>query len=482
MAVIDRIRARRTVADDDDSGESLRYDIDSLINQVNFLGHNYPMGLQTSLGGSGDEERPDTGFSALVQAAYRSGGPVFSCILARGLLFSEARFQWQRFNNGRPADLFGTPALSLLEEPWPRGTTGELLWRAEQDVSLGGNFFVRRSRDRLWRIRPDRVTIVLGSQMDVTDPTDAIDAEIVGYFYEAPKSEPMSLLPEEVAHWAPIPDPLANYRGMSWVSPLIKDVQADNDAVVHKGQFFRKGATVNIVVLPDASIDYDQFKKFRDDFADKHEGSINAYKTLFLGGGSRVEKLGSSMKDMEYKHLMGISETRIASAAGVPPIIAGFSEGLASATYSNYGMARRKFGDHWARPQWRSFAASVAHLLERPQGGVRLWYDDRDIAFLREDTGDEAKIRQTDAITLRQLIEAGYDPDAAATYVQTGNISVLFGEHSGNISVQLQPMDGSAGELEPVDGDEDDDDGADPDDVEPEPPGFGSDDDDEDDE
>ncbi|MGB5697221.1 MAG: hypothetical protein WBM46_16305, partial [Polyangiales bacterium] len=142
----------------------------------------------------------------------------------------------------------------------------------------------------------------------------------------------------------------------------------------------------------------------------------------------------------------GRGETRIAAAAGVPPIIAGFSEGLESATYSNYGQARRKFGDHYARPQWRSFAAAVSKLLPQPRGGVRLWYDDRDIAFLREDQGDEAKIRQTDAITVNTLITAGFEPDAVVSAVQTGNLATLAGQHTGLTSVQLVPPDTGQGQ------------------------------------
>ena len=128
---------------------SNRFSLDELIEQINFLGNNYPIGLQQTMT-TGDEEEADTSFIALTQNAYRSAGPVFACILARAMLFSEARFQWQRLENGRPGELFGTRSLRLLEKPWPNGTTGELLWRAEQDVSLAGNFFLRLHRGRLW--------------------------------------------------------------------------------------------------------------------------------------------------------------------------------------------------------------------------------------------------------------------------------------------------------------------------------------------
>jgi len=70
---------------------------------------------------------------------------------------------------------------------------------------------------------------------------------------------------------------------------------------------------------------------------------------------------------------------------------------------------------------------------------VRLWYDDRDIAFLREDMGDEANIRQTVASTIETLVRTGYAPDAAVAYANSGNPDALLGKHSGLMSVQLVP-------------------------------------------
>lgn len=434
MGLIERIRKPPAALP-----EAQRFGIGELLAQMSYLGNVYPLGLQQTLVG-GNTEDPDTGFVGVTRAAYQNAGPVFSCILARGMLFSEARFQFQRFDNGRPGNLFGNPSLGLLEEPWPNATTGELLWRAEQDVSLAGNFYLRLHRGRLWRLRPDYMHIVLGSRTDAEEPSTAIDAEVIGYMWGAPGERKTPLLPAEVAHWSPIPDPLANYRGQSWVTPIMREVTADNQATVHKQMFFQNGATPNLVVMPDATVDYEEFKAFQDDFRDQHEGVWNAYKTLFLGGGSTVQTVGSSMKDMDFRSIQGAGETRIAAAAGVPPIIAGFSEGLDSATYSNYGQARRKFGDHWARPQWRSFCAAVQKLLTVPPAS-RLWYDDRDIAFLREDQGDEADIRQRQAVTVMTLINAGYQPDAAVQAATTGNFEVLTGQHTGLTSVQLTPPD-----------------------------------------
>jgi hypothetical protein len=168
-------------------------------------------------------------------------------------------------------------------------------------------------------------------------------------------------------------------------------------------------------------------------------GVSNAYKTLFLAGGADVRVVGADLKQMDFKVTQGAGETRICAAGGVPPIIVGLSEGLQSATYSNYGMARRKFGDHWARPQWRSFCAAIGHLVNTPPD-ARLWYDDRDIAFLREDEKDLAEIQSLRVQMIVSLVTNGWDQDAAVQAVMNDDLMSLVGNHTGLYSVQLQSL------------------------------------------
>lgn len=382
-------------------------------------------------------EDVENSFVGYVNGAYKSDGVVFSTILARMLLFTEARFQFQQMRGGRPGDLFGSPELSILENPWPNGTTGELLAKMEQDVSLSGNAYVAREGNRLRRLRPDWVSIVLTAPAD-----EAVQSDIAGYLYRPggplSKAEAKLYLPNEIAHWSPIPDPDAQYRGMSWVTPVLLEIQSDKAATLHKKRFFDNGATPNLVVSFKESVTEEQFDEFMEALQTDHAGADNAYKTLFLAGGADVRVTGSDFKQMDFKAVQGASETRIAAAGGVPAIIVGLSEGLASATYSNYGMARRKFGDHWARPQWRSVCAALSSIIEIPRG-ARLWYDDRDIAFLREDQKDVAEIQAMNAQSIRSLVEAGYEPDAVAEAIVSDDLSLLIGNHTGVFSVQLQP-------------------------------------------
>lgn len=412
-----------------------------------FQGNLYPLGLNTSMNGQ-KEETPDGTFRSYVQAAYKANGPIFALVLARMLPFSEARFQWRRFEGGRPTALFGDPSLAILERPAPGQTTGNLLARMEQDVSLAGNSFTRRvmprgvrsEADYLVRLDPSWVTIALASRERSETPTEGGDVELVGYFYTpgGPGSgaEPMFLLPDEVAHYAPIPDPEAVFRGMSWITPVVRDVQGDKATTTHKLRFFENAATPNLAIKFDKSVQPDQVREFKAMLEENHRGAWNAYRTLYLGGGADPMVIGKDFQQLEFSVTQGAGETRIAAAAGVPPIIAGFSEGLRSATYSNYGQARRRFADGTLRPLWRDAAASLETVVDVPNG-AHLWYDDRDIAFLREDSKDEADTFNIKARAVRTLTDGGYEPGSVVAAVDTLDLSLL--EHTGLLSVQMQP-------------------------------------------
>lgn len=404
-----------------------------------YNGHLYQTtGLNTTLG-QHHEEIPNNfvGFAHLAN----SSPVLFACIATRMLLFSEARFQFRRFEQGRPGDLFGDDTLGLLERPWPNGTTGELLARMEQDVSLAGNFYATRVGDELRRLRPDWVTILRGARSD-TSPDDELNTELIGYAYTpggfGSTNDPTILSPRDVVHYSPYPDPEARFRGMSWVSPVLRELSAHQSATSHKLAFFEHGATPNLVVKLDKSVAPDEFDRFVEKIDEGYKGALNAYKTLYLGGGADADVVGSSFEQMSFTSVQGASETLVAAASGVAPVIVGFSEGLQAATYSNYGQARRRVADGTLRPLWRIASASLETAVP-PPSSAQLWYDDRDIAFLREDKKDEAEIQQTEASTIRTLIDAGFAPDAIIDAVNATDLSKLAGTHTGLSSVQLQP-------------------------------------------
>lgn len=395
----------------------------------------------------GQYERPVQNFDGYSNVA-RTNGVVYACMKVRRDLFSEARFQWRRFSQGRPGDLFGDPELAVIERPDTNMTTGNLIARMEQDATLAGNSYHVRipgpgDKDRLVRLQPNWVTIVMGSPNKTDNPEADPDSVIAGYLYApyggAEMENARVFTPEQMCHFAPEPDPLARHRGMSWLTPILREIDADTKASDFKTQFFNHSATPNMVITYDKDTKKEALEHAIRLFEENYTGSMNAFKTMHVTGGADAKVVGNNFEQMAFKAVQAAGETRIAAASGVPPVIVGLSEGLGAATYSNYGQARRALADRTARPWWREAAASLESVLKVP-GGAHLWYDDRDIPFLRDDAMDVANIAQTHALTIKLLQEAGWDPDTCVQAVMSGDYSLLEGNHTGLMSVQLRPQ------------------------------------------
>jgi phage portal protein BeeE len=402
-------------------------------------GSPFQPGYTTSYGHQPAEPIGDN-FADYVTGGLAGNGVVWAIERVRLALFSEARFQFQRFDKGRPGNLFGGPELALLEQPWDGGTTGDLLARMILDADLAGNHFSTILDGEIVRLRPDWVEIVLTERFDANGRQ--VGWRKLGYlYYEGGKpgnDRPAVLLPDEVAHFAPTPDPLATWRGMSWVTPVVREVMADGQATKHKLKFFENAASPNLAVRLPQEIAKTDFDAFVAAMEAQHTGSDNAYKTLYTGGGADVTVIGTDMRQMDFKVTQGAGESRIAAAGGIHPTIVGLSEGLqgSSLNAGNFSAARRLVADGTLRPLWRNAAGSL-EVLVPPPTGARLWFDGRDVAFLREDAKDAAEITNIQATTINNLVREGFTPESAKAAVISQNMELL--EHTGLISVQLLP-------------------------------------------
>lgn len=426
-------------------GERSITSVDDYISMMSELVFNgAASGLSQTMVGDTDAEKPGGNFAALAQSAYAANGVVFACMLVRQLVFSAVRFSYQRMRNGRGSDLWGDQSLSVLEKPWFGGTTQDLLSRMIQDADLAGNSYWVRDGDELVRLRPDWVNIVLERRKL---NGGRVGFRKVGYMYyeggERKLTEGTPFLPNEVAHFAPIPDPLATYRGMTWLTPIVREIQADQLMNRHKRRFMDNGATPNLVVRHGEKASPESVRKFREMLDREHRGVENAYKTLHVGGGADVTLVGKDFRQIDFRGVQGAGETRIAAAAGVPPVIVGLSEGLQAATYSNYAQARRRYADGTMHPLWGNASGSLEVVAPAPpsklaDGGFsRLWYDHRDVPFLREDEKDAAEIQGRRATTIKTLTDAGFTPESVIRAVDADDMRLLV--HSGLYSVQLQP-------------------------------------------
>jgi len=246
---------------------------------------------------------------------------------------------------------------------------------------------------------------------------------------------------DEVCHWAPTPDPDSPYRGMSWISPILREIHSDNSATDAKISMFSNGMTPNMVVtFPESVMDQDQFDRFKTKMEADYAGTRGAGKTLFLAPGADATVVGKDFVELDFPNTQGRDETRIASAGGVPAVIAGLKESLAGSSLNqgNFAAARRQLADGTMRPLFRSASASLEAVCPAPQGrgASKLWFDDSDIAFFREDQADAADIQMTRASAMRQFVDSGWTPESVKEAFESDDMTLL--KHSGLYSVQLQ--------------------------------------------
>lgn len=376
-------------------------------------------------------------------AALRTCPPAFAAQMIRADLLSQLELVWKgtRFHS-KPGSFFGTAELALLEEPWPKADTGDLLGRMEWHAGLAGNAFVWHDlgRSRLRILRPDWTSFVFGSDSDPSSPIGELDLDLLGFMYQpgGPHAgkRAVFLRPEDVAHWAPIPDPEAEFRGMSWITPAVRELQADRQARDHTLKFWEHGGTPNLVFTLDKSLTPTQVQEFAALIDSRHSGVENAYRNLFLGGGADVEVVGKDLQQLDFTNVQAMTENRIAVLSGIPAQILGIKEGNSGATLNagNFAEARRKLSDIFFYGHARGACRALAQLFAKERSRELTWSNE--IPFLREDADTAAKITGEKAKTIRTLTDGGFEPASVVEAVETDDLTKL--QHTGLLSVQMQ--------------------------------------------
>lgn len=404
-------------------------------------------GVQHPLTGASLASTPqvhiDDNFAGMVKGVHDRFGVVSAAVFTRALLLSQVRFRWRNEATGR---VFGNRDLAKLERPgsMPRP---DLLTLAEYHVSYAGNAFFYDAPGGIRLLRPDWVLIVLGTNREM--PADAdlsglLDAEVVGYQYleGGDPKRALPLDPSRVAHWMPEPDPLVPWRGTSWIRSVLTEIKMGEQAERHMGKYLENGATPNVVHTFPNGISREQVESAIELHKAEYSGAANAYKTMFLMAGADTKVVGANPTDLALSDLHGHVETRVSSRSRVPAVVLGIREGMQGSALNsgNYQQTRRLFADGWFTPTVQNLCACLEKIMNRPADS-ELWYDPGSIYFLQEDQRDTAEIMQMKAAAIRQLVDAGFDPDQVATAVDNDDIAQLVGAHTGLTSVQLVPPD-----------------------------------------
>jgi hypothetical protein len=284
----------------------------------------------------------------------------------------------------------------------------------------------------LVQMRPDCVTIVSEQR---TDDAGRIYKVPIGYSEDLTPlgitdRDPQFYSAGEVAHYSPQPDPSACFKGMSWLTPVLREVGADNGLTLYKAAHIGRGAMPGLVIKYSQKLSQPVVDRLKKRFEAMYSGAENSGRTLVLDEGADVTVAGSTLEQLQYTAVQAAGQTRILAAAMVPSEVVGL-EGPREAS-GNYELAIRRLADIWARPHWRMACAVLQHLQQGVTPPTRLWYDVSGIAALREGELARAQSTLVRAQAVGAFVTAGYSRDSAVKAAESGDLS------------QLQPDPGAA--------------------------------------
>jgi len=305
------------------------------------------------LGSMGSEaEYPGQGFLSLAAAGFSRNELVYACIMEKATSLPEAPLRvYGPDGLGEPRE--SHPLRQLIANPNPLLSEFEMFELTDIHMELAGIAFWEIVRDRagrpaqLWPLRPDLVRML--RQRD--------GRTRYGYLVG---SGIVDLGTDVLAFRYPNPvDPLV---GQAPLRPAVRAVALDNEATDFVKTLLQNRAVPGVVITTQQQVDKDISDRLATRWREKFSGSRRGEPAV-LQKGMDVKVLGLNPSDLEFPDLRTISETRICSAFGVPPILIGAKAGLDRSTFANYKEARTSFWEETIMPLQRRIGDVIASRL-----------------------------------------------------------------------------------------------------------------------
>ena len=231
----------------------------------------------------------------------------------------------------------------LLKNPTPSQDFYEWIELLITYLMVSGNVYVLKQRLKttkiksLFLLRPDRITINAGSE----GPTS--------YTYEIGSSE-YKIPADEIAHLS-LPNPSEDLYGLSPLHVLARSVNLDLNMTDYAKVFFQNaGIPSGLLKIKRRLQSQEEASIIRSRWRSQFGGKNNFHHVAIMDDDAEYQAMASPMKDLALSELHNVTEARICSVFGVPPILIGANAGLERATYSNYREARFSFNAETLQP------------------------------------------------------------------------------------------------------------------------------------
>jgi HK97 family phage portal protein len=173
----------------------------------------------------------------------------------------------------------------------------------------------------------------------------------------------------EITHFKWAVDPEAPYKGMGALHPVARETDTDNELTRYLKAILQNDAMPRTLLIPGEGVmlTKQQKEEVKREFAAKF-GADNMGAVGVMDRNVTVARMSLNMEELAFDAIRAVPEARIASAYGVPAIVAGLNIGLARSTYSNYEEARKAFTEQTLVPLWKAVASEIQQSVVSVMG------------------------------------------------------------------------------------------------------------------
>jgi len=273
----------------------------------------------------------------LTEAGYQNCCTVYACINERA--GGAAGVPWQVFQKPMAKDtkkvLLEDHALTrLMRRPNPMEGQSAFIMKTLAFYLISGNSYLSRNGPNdpdappmeMWSIRPDRMKVLPGNQMQ----------PVRGYRYTV-NAKDTDFKFEEILHLKSF-SPLDDWYGLSPINVASKEIDILSMTRESNMKLLQNDCRPSGGLVVEGSLEEEGRKDLEKQLEEKYQGYKNTGRPMVLEGGVRWEPWALTPKDMDGLNSDKMNSRKICSVYNVAPEIIGDAE---NKTYSNYKEARK---------------------------------------------------------------------------------------------------------------------------------------------
>lgn len=277
-------------------------------------------------------------YAKLTEAGFMNCITVYACVslIAR----SVARLPWALYK--KPMQSPGQKSklerieehdlLNRIKKPNPMEGQAAFFEKVMSYYLISGNSYTERVGPKvgppkeLYCLRPDRMTVVPGSQANL----------VAGYKYKI-GVQPVLFNEKQILHLKNF-HPLDDWYGLSPLEVAAKAIDISNMSMTWNYKLLQNEMRPPGAMSTEQALEDEQYERLRKEIKTKLQGYENAGEPLLLEGGLKWENFAITPKDADWLNSDKMNDRRLCRLYNVAPELIGDSE---NKTYSNYQEARR---------------------------------------------------------------------------------------------------------------------------------------------